>query len=51
MFDLKEIPTQIANIIDRVGIKIFSLEMPDNLSGRIGIKKEFEEIFGSKKIL
>jgi Zn-dependent peptidase ImmA (M78 family) len=51
MFKLEENPTQIANILDRVGIKIFILEMPENISGRIGIKKEFEDLLGSKKIL
>ena len=51
MFELEENPTPIANILDRVGIKIFILEMPENISGRIGIKKEFEKLLGSKKIL
>ena len=51
MFELKETPTQIANILNKVGFKIFSLDMDDNLSGRIGIAKEFEKMLGSRKIL
>lgn len=51
MFGLKETPTQIANILNKVGFKIYSLEMDETLSGRIGIANEFKEILGSKKIL
>ena len=51
MFGLKETPTQIANILNKVGFKIYSLEMDETLSGRIGIANEFKEISGSKKIL
>lgn len=51
MFGLIETPTQIANILNKVGFKIYSLEMDETLSGRIGIANEFKEILGSKKIL